>query len=463
MTTNNPRTPSAHILVVDDEPGMREFLEIMLVKNGYRVTACAAARQGLERMKTATFDLVISDISMPEMSGIDLLPLVRERSPGTEVIMITAFASPETAIRAMKLGAYDYITKPFNLDAILLTIDKALKNSRLQRENRELRRELEQRYGFASLIGKSPAMTRVFELIERVAPSKANILVTGKSGTGKELVARAIHFTGPRKDRPFITVNCGAIPEQLMESEFFGHEQGAFTGAVKARDGYFAAADGGTIFLDEVGEIPLPLQVKLLRVVQERRFSRIGSTAEREVDVRLIAATNRDLEAAVAAGDFREDLFYRLNVIKIDLPELRQRSDDIPLLARHFLQKYNREYGRNLAGFTPEAMKILLGHTFPGNVRELENIVERGVIMESGENITPDSLPPGLNRRTPASCAGIVLPGEGIELEILVAELECSLIRQALERRGGSITEAAKLLGLSFRSLRYRLEKYRLN
>jgi two-component system response regulator PilR (NtrC family) len=463
MTKKELQSPTAHILVVDDEPGMCEFLEIMLRKHNYQVTACLSAHQALKYLEAEAFDLVISDISMPEMSGIELLGLIRERSPGTEVIMITAFASPETAIRAMKLGAYDYITKPFNLDAILLTIDKALKNSRLQRENRQLRRELEQRYGFGNLIGKSPAMTRVFELIERVAPSKANILVTGKSGTGKELVARAIHFSGPRKDRPFITVNCGAIPAQLMESELFGHEQGAFTGALKARDGYFAAADGGTIFLDEVGEIPLPLQVKLLRVIQERRFSRVGSTTEREVDVRIIAATNRDLEAAVTENGFREDLFYRLNVIRIDLPELRQRSDDILLLARHFLQKYNREYGRNLTGFTPEAMKILLSYNFPGNVRELENIVERGVIMASGENITPDSLPPGLDRPTPASGAGITLPAAGIELDHLVAELECSLIRQALERSGGTITEAAKLLGLSFRSLRYRLEKYQLN
>ena len=293
-----------------------------------------------------------------------------------------------------------------------------------------------------------------------MAQTRANILVTGESGTGKELVARAIHYTGPRKDQPFVTVNCGAIPEQLMESEFFGHEKGAFTGAIKTRDGYFAAADSGTIFLDEIGEIPPALQVKLLRVIQEKSFMRVGSTVERAVDVQVVSATNRDLESAVSEGSFREDLFYRLNVITIDLPPLRERSSDIPLLARHFLQQYNQEYGREIDDISQEAINIMLNYGFPGNVRELENIIERGVIMETGTVITPASLPPVLTRpATNGTVIGLRLPEDGLDLEKTLAELEHQLINQALERCDHNKTKAAKLLGLSFRSFRYRQKK----
>ncbi len=452
--------PRARLLIVDDEASMCEFLEIILEKNGYQVSSRQSARAAVKDIDTGTFDLVISDINMPEMSGLELLQLIKQKSPSTEVIMITAYASTDTAIQAMKRGAYDYITKPFNNDEILLTIKKALKNSQLQRENQRLQQELEKRYGFGNLIGKSPAMLKVYELIQRVAQTRANILVTGESGTGKELVARAIHYTGPRKDKPFVTVNCGAIPEQLMESEFFGHEKGSFTGAIKTRDGYFAAADGGTIFLDEIGEIPPALQVKLLRVIQEKSFMRVGSTVERAVDVQVLSATNRDLESAVSEGSFREDLFYRLNVIKIDLPPLRERDSDIPLLARHFLQKYNQEYEHSIGDISQDAINILLNYSFPGNVRELENIIERGVIMETGESITPASLPPSLTR--PAingTRVGLRLPAEGLDLEKTLAELEHQLINQALERCDHNKTKAAKLLGLSFRSFRYRLEK----
>ena len=452
--------PAARLLIVDDEAGMCEFLEIMLQKNGYQVCSRQSAREAVKDLETGTFDLVISDINMPAMSGLELLRLIKEKSPGTEVIMITAYASPETAIEAMKRGAYDYITKPFNNDEILLTIEKALKNSQLQRENRQLRQELEKRYGFGNLIGKSPAMLKVYELIRRVAQTRANILVAGESGTGKELVARAIHYTGPRKDKPFVTVNCGAIPEQLMESEFFGHEKGAFTGAIKAKDGYFAAAEGGTIFLDEIGEIPPALQVKLLRVIQEKSFMRVGSTVEQEVDVQVVSATNRDLEDEVNTGNFREDLFYRLNVITIDLPPLRERSSDIPLLINHFLQKYNREYGRDIGSVSREALNLLMNYSYPGNIRELENIIERGIIMETGASITPASLPPTLTRpETNGTGAGLRLPPEGLDLEKTLAEMERRFIHQALERCGHNKTKAAKLLGLSFRSFRYRLEK----
>ncbi|MBW1645906.1 MAG: sigma-54-dependent Fis family transcriptional regulator [Deltaproteobacteria bacterium] len=449
------------LLVVDDEAGMAEFLEIMLSRQHYRVTVTTSARRAAALIGEQTFDLVISDISMPEMSGLELLRLVKEKSPATEMVMITAYASSETAIEAMKCGAYDYITKPFNNDEILLTIRKALENSRLQRENRRLQAELEKKYGFGNLIGKSPAMLRVYELIKRVAPVKANVLLTGESGTGKELVARAIHYAGPRKDRPLITVNCGAIPEQLLESEFFGHEKGAFTGADRARQGYLAAADGGTVFLDEIGELPPALQVKLLRVIQEKRFTPVGSTRELAVDIQLISATNRDLEAEVAAGNFREDLFYRLNVIRIDLPPLRERSLDIPLLARHFLDRYAREYQRPLTGFTPEALQCLAAYHYPGNVRELENIVERAVVLETGELLTPASLPAALGGRSDSPETSLYrLPDAGLDLEATVAELEKELIRQALERCGHHKTKAAALLGLSFRSFRYRLEKY---
>jgi two-component system response regulator PilR (NtrC family) len=451
---------AARLLIVDDEASMCEFLEIILQKNGYQVSSRQSARKAINDLETGTFDLVISDINMPEMSGLELLSTVKEKSPSTEVIMITAYASTDTAIQAMKRGAYDYITKPFNNDEILLTIEKALKNSQLQRENQRLQQELEKRYGFGNLIGKNPAMLKVYELIQRMAQTKANILVTGESGTGKELVARAIHYTGPRKDKPFVTVNCGAIPEQLMESEFFGHEKGSFTGAIKTRDGYFAAADSGTIFLDEIGEIPPTLQVKLLRVIQEKSFKRVGSTVEQAVDVQVVSATNRDLENAVCEGNFREDLFYRLNVIKIDLPPLRERGSDIPLLARHFLQQYNQEYEREIDDISQEATTIMLNYSFPGNVRELENIIERGVIMETGTVITPASLPPALTRPAAnGTGVGLRLPEGGLGLEKTLAELEHQLINQALERCDHNKTKAAKLLGLSFRSFRYRLEK----
>ncbi len=460
MLSSPNANPRAQLLIVDDEVSMCEFLEIILQKNGYQVSSRQSARAAIKDLETGTFDLVISDINMPEMSGLELLQLIKEKSPSTEVIMITAYASTDTAIQAMKRGAYDYIIKPFNNDEILLTIEKALKNSQLQRENRRLQQELEKRYGFGNLIGKSPAILKVYELIQRVAQTRANILVTGESGTGKELVARAIHYTGPRKDQPFVTVNCGAIPEQLMESEFFGHEKGAFTGAIKTRDGYFAAADSGTIFLDEIGEIPPALQVKLLRVIQEKSFMRVGSTVERAVDVQVVSATNRDLESAVSEGSFREDLFYRLNVITIDLPPLRERSSDIPLLARHFLQQYNQEYGREIDDISQEAINIMLNYGFPGNVRELENIIERGVIMETGTVITPASLPPVLTRpATNGTVIGLRLPEDGLDLEKTLAELEHQLINQALERCNHNKTKAAELLGLSFRSFRYRQKK----
>ncbi len=452
-----------HLMVVDDEQSMCDFLEIALQRNGYRVSCFNDAFAAVQALEKENFDLVICDLKMPGMNGLEMLRTIKKKSPATEIIMITAFASTNTVIEAMRCGAFDYISKPFKIDEILLTVEKALKNSQLQRENQRLQRELEKRFGFDNLIGKSRPMLEVYKLIKQVAPTKTNILICGESGTGKELVARAIHFSGPHKKRPFIAVNCAAIPEQLLESELFGHTRGAFTGAVNQTEGYLAAADGGTLFLDEIAEIPPALQVKILRVLQEKSYQKIGSPREYSLDLQFIAATNRDLEKSVARGEFRQDLFYRLNVIRIDLPPLRERAGDIPLLLDHFLQIYNREYGRKLKGFSPEALEVLINYDYPGNVRELENLVERCVVLAGDQNEIPlASLPPALRQQERNPLHPARLPEEGLDLEKVVADLEIELIHQALERSGGNKTKAAELLGLSFRSFRYRLQKYGL-
>ena len=452
-----------HIMVVDDEQSMCEFLEIILLRNGYRVSCFTDAFAAVTSLETESYDLVISDIKMPSMSGLELLRTVKKRTPTTEIIMITAFASTTTVIEAMKNGAFDYITKPFKVDEILLTIEKALKNSQLQRENLRLRQELEKRFGFDNLIGKSPSMIAIYEIIKQVAPTKTNVLICGESGTGKELVARAIHFSGPQKDKPFVAVNCAAIPEHLIESELFGHTKGAFTGAVSNTEGYLTAADGGTLFLDEIAEIPPALQVKILRVIQEKRFQKVGNPKEISVDLQFIAATNRDLQVAVSSGEFREDLFYRLNVIRIDLPPLRQRQEDIPLLLKHFLQHYCHEYNREINSFSPEATQALMNYDYPGNIRELENIIERCVVLDSGDGIiTHSTLPAVVQQKSQTELTTTKLPEEGLDLEDVVARLETDLIEQALKQCNGNKTRAAELLGLTFRSLRYRLEKYGL-
>ena len=458
---NNNR--NLHIMIVDDELSMCEFLEITLQREGYRVSSFTDALEAVASLERENYDLVISDLKMPGLSGLEMLRTVKKKSPATESIMITAFASTSTVIEAMKCGAFDYITKPFKVDEIVITVEKALKNSQLQRENQRLQKELEKRFGFDNLIGKSPPMLAVYELIKQVAPTKTNVLICGESGTGKELVARAIHFSGSQKDRPFVAVNCAAIPEHLLESELFGHLRGAFTGAVSDTGGYLEAAHGGTLFLDEIAEIPPALQVKILRVIQEKRYQKVGSPKEVSVDVQFIAATNRDLEAAVESGEFRQDLFYRLNVIRIDLPPLRRRPEDIPLLLNHFLQIYSREYQRRIRDFSPEATRALVNYSYPGNVRELENIVERCVVLSSGSETVPlSSLPPALQGFTRNGTAEILLPDEGLNLEEVVSSLEIGLIRQALQRAANNKTRAAELLGLSFRSFRYRLEKYGL-
>ncbi len=396
---------------------------------------------------------------MQGASGLDLLHHVKQKAPRTEVIVVTAYASYDSALEAMKAGAYDYLKKPFKIDEILLVCNRALERHRLALENEELKRRLSATVQFGKIVGRSQAMRRVFDLIEKVAASRSNILVTGESGTGKELVARAIHERSPRSSAPFLAVNCGAIPGNLLESELFGHVRGSFTGADKDRPGMFREAEGGTLLLDEVGELDQSLQVKLLRVLQERRIRPVGSDRELSVDVRVIAATNRDLADLVREGRFREDLYYRLNVIEIQVPPLRERREDIPLLVDHFCRKYAQESGKSVDGFSPEAMKKLVEHDFPGNVRELENLVERAVILASGDWIQPEDVVASARHTEDGSLSLATVRDRGWTLDDALGDLESRLIREALDSTGGNRTEAAKLLGISFRSLRYRLDK----
>ena len=449
------------ILVVDDELSMREFLQIMLQKQGYQVATASQGEEALALLDRKNFDLVICDIMMPRVDGMQVLRQVKEADPQAQVVMITAFASTESAVEAMKLGAYDYITKPFKVDEIKLVIANALERSRLVRENVRLRQELKVRYSFENLIGASPPMLEVYELIRQVAPTRSNILISGESGTGKELVAKAIHFLSPRKEKPFITVNCGAIPGELMESELFGHKKGAFTGAYQHKKGLFEIADQGTVFLDEIGEIPPPIQVKLLRAIQDKTFKAVGGLEDVSVDVRVIAATNRNLEAAVAQGQFREDLYYRLNVISLRVPPLRERKEDIPLLAQHFLDQYSKELGKSVKKISREAEALLQAYDYPGNVRELENIIERAVALEKSDAILPETLPEFLRHppESPAALAEVGFPEQGLSLDATMEEIERRLLTEALRRTGGVKKDAAELLGISFRSFRYRLAK----
>jgi two-component system, NtrC family, response regulator PilR len=452
------------ILIVDDERSLREFLEILLRKDGHEVVIAGGGEAAIAEVERGPeFDLVLTDLMMPGISGMAVLEGVKERHPDTQVLIMTAYATADTAIEAMKKGAFDYLQKPFKVDEIQVVIEKALAQRRLIEENRALRAQVHKQYSFHNIIGRSGRMQQVFELVRRVADTRTSVLITGESGTGKELIAKAIHHNSRRRDAPLITVNCGAIPENLMESEFFGHVRGAFTGAHANKTGMFAAADGGTIFLDEIGELPMLLQVKLLRVLQERRIRPVGANQEVGVDVRVLAATNQDLEEAIREARFREDLYYRLNVIRIEMPALRQRREDVPLIARHFLRRYREEMGKDIGDFESGAMQALLGYDYPGNVRELENIVERAVTLEASRLIRRDNLPPWMLRPRGAAGAlgaGLELPEEGLDLEGLLAELEKSLLGQALERTAGHRTEASRLLQISFRSIRYKLDKY---
>ena len=455
----------ARILVCDDEESIREFLEIMLRKEGYEVTCAEDGQKALDILKKKSFDMVISDMQMPNMTGMELLKNTKEQYPDMTFMMITAFGTAETAVEAMKLGAYDYLTKPFKIDEVRLNIANALRSKNLEVENRVLKKELKQEYSFQNLVGNSETMHRIYEMVRRVSQTPTNVLITGESGTGKEMVAKAVHYNGPLKDKPFVTVNCGAIPESLMESEMFGHKKGSFTGAIADKSGLFEVADGGTLFLDEVGELPLTIQVKLLRAIQERVIRRVGGTEDTKIEVRIIAATNRDLEQMVKTGEFRQDLFYRLNVINIKTPSLRERSDDIPLLANHFLKKYNDRLGKNIGGISADAMELLKKYDYPGNVRELENIIERTVALEGGATILPESLPPFVNTpngRKMASSNEIQVTAEGVDLDKIMGQIEKELLVKAIHTAGGVKKKAAKLLNITFRSMRYRVEKYNL-
>jgi two-component system response regulator PilR (NtrC family) len=434
---------------------MREFLEIFFRGEGFEVVTAPGVREATLAVEADDFDVVISDVQMPGGSGIDLLRTIKEIAPETVVVMITAFATTETAIEAMKQGAYDYVTKPFQVDELRLVLEKALEKKLLTDENARLRGELTRN---RSLVGTSPAMQHVYDLMSQVATTKTNVLLSGESGTGKELAARGIHEQSGRAAGAFVAVNCGAIPENLLESELFGHVKGAFTGAVADKDGLFEVADGGTLFLDEIGELPHGLQVKLLRVLQEKTVRRVGGNRDEAVDVRIIAATNRDLHVEAMEGRFREDLYYRLNVIQIPLPPLRVRREDIPLLVQHFVEKYATDLDKSIAGISDEAMEKILQHDFPGNVRELENTIERAVALTRSETIPADVLPAAILRPEPRGSVSL-LPAEGAQLDEILADYERGLIREALSRTAGVKKRAAKLLGVTFRSFRYRLDK----
>jgi two-component system response regulator PilR (NtrC family) len=460
------------ILVVDDEQSMREFLAICLRRAGHEVTLAKSGNEALDKLRSKRFDLVLTDLKMPgDLDGLGILKAIKsgavryQAAPGItpamidpEVILVTAYATADTALAAMKQGAYDYLTKPFQIDEINAVISRALEKRALVQENLALRDQVAGRVRLASLLGKSRAMQKVFELITKIHSTKTNVLITGESGTGKELVARALHSEGARAKTAFIAVNCGAIPEELMESELFGHKKGAFTGAVSDHLGMFQEADGGTLFLDEIGELSPPLQVKLLRALQERKVKPVGASDEVEVDVRVIAATNRDLEAEVARGAFRPDLYYRLNVVEIRIPPLRLRREDIPLLAEHFLKRFGAEHGRALH-LTNEAMRRLESYDFPGNVRELENIIERAVALSSGPAIGVTDLPDVKPSKQIVESPSAELPADGVDLDRILSDYERAWVMRALEQCGGVRKRAAALLGISFRSLRYRLEK----
>ena len=454
----------ADILVVDDDQGMREFLEIMLTREGYDVVAVPGGREAISRCRKKKFDLVITDLKMPRMDGISLLKQIKEVSPEAMVIVVTAYASGETALAAMKEGAYDYLEKNFDLNDLKSLVEKALSQRGAGRDEARFIKEVENSPSYSGMVGKSKEMRKVYSLIRRVADTSANVLILGESGTGKELVARSIHENSTRKGKPFVVINCGGIPEQLLESELFGYTKGSFTGAYADKAGLFEAAHRGTLFLDEVGELSPFLQVKLLRAVQEKTFRRIGGCEDITVDVRIISATNRNLEKKVKDLEFREDLYYRLNVIPIRIPPLRDRKEDIPWLVEHFIEKYSREAGREVKKISAYALELLVNYPFPGNVRELENIIERSVAMETSNIILPETLVISETGEWGASReASDDIPDEGICLAEALAHYERRLIERALKKADGSKTRAAKYLNISFDSLRYRLEKLQMD
>ncbi len=440
------------ILVVEDEEKLRRVIELQLMTAGFDVDKAATAEDGLKVVDRA--DLVLTDLKLPNMDGLEFLALIRRQNSQVPVVMMTAFGSVETAVESMKAGATDFLLKPFSLDHLMQVVRKALEMRDLRDENRKLKAELGRRYEFDNIIGRSEAMQEIFATIERVGPTRATVLLAGESGVGKDLIARAIHFHSPRRDRPLVKINCTAIPENLMESELFGYEKGAFTGAQTSKPGKFEQADTGTVFLDEIGDVPAAIQVKLLRILQEREFERLGSNVTRHIDVRVVAATNQDLRAALEQGTFREDLYYRLNVVPLNIPSLRERKQDIPFLANHFIKKLAPETGCRVESITDAAMEKLMAYHWPGNVRELENVIERSLVMcGSTELDASDIKLENAPRPRPQNHDGSHFLPEGMTLD----QYEQEIIREALRRADGNKSQAARLLGLTRNALRYRL------
>jgi two-component system, NtrC family, response regulator PilR len=448
----------AKILVVDDDQGMREFLEIMLTREGYRVSNASDAGKALGRCRKEKFDLIITDLKMPKMDGIGFLREVKEIAPETMVILITAYASGETAVTAMKEGAYDYIEKDFAIDDLKRIVRNALAAKGLKQEDAQFLKEVEEAVGFGEMVGNSREMVKVYATIKKVADTPANVLILGESGTGKELVAQAIHGNSSRRNMPFVVINCGGIPENLLESELFGYIKGSFTGAYSDKAGLFEIAHGGTVFLDEITQLPRLLQVKLLRVVQEKTFRRIGGADDIHVDVRIVSATNQNLAETVKTGSFREDLYYRLNVIPLHLPPLRERKEDIPVLTKHFINKYSHEFGKEIKTISAYALELLMQYPFPGNIRELENIIERSIAMEASNIILPENLIL-TKEMSDKGIFPVEMSDIGLDLNDELAKFEKRLIEQALEKAAGSKTRAAELLRISYDSLHYRSEK----
>ncbi|KPJ75383.1 MAG: histidine kinase [Deltaproteobacteria bacterium SG8_13] len=452
------------LLVIDDEQNMRHMLSVMLKKSGYRVETAADGLEGLAALDKKHYDFILCDIKMPNMGGMEFLESAREKLQDTTVIVMSAYGSIDTAIEAMKLGAYDYISKPFKSDEVHLTLKKAEERESLKKENlllKERIRKIGRENRFGNMIGKSKPMQSVFQLAEKVAQYDTTVLITGESGTGKELIARGIHFQGRRSNGPLVPVNCGGIPETLLESELFGYVKGAFTGADKNKKGLFEEAQGGTIFLDEIGELPMSLQVKLLRVLQENEIRPVGGAKTRQVDARVIAATAKNLEEEIGRGNFREDLFYRLNVMPIQIPPLRDRAEDIPLLCQAFIGRFNRSLKRRIAEVSPAALSHLMKHGWPGNVRELENAIERAMVFAEGKQLKPEHFPPEIGKGTQADPVGGLIAG--FSLKEAQRVLEKKLIVKALEETGGNRTRAAKLLEISHPSLLSKIKTYKID
>ena len=450
------------ILVIDDEKNMRHMLAVLLEKEGYAVATAGDGKEGLDLAGETYFDVILCDLKMPVMDGMTFLEKFQEMKLESTVIVMSAYGTLDTAIEAMKRGAYDYVSKPFKADEILLTLRKAEERERLRRENRRLQQSIQERYSFANMIGRSPAMQEIFGTISKVAEYKTTVLITGESGTGKELIARAIHYHSPRAENPLVTVNCGAIPESLLESELFGHRKGAFTDAIRDKRGLFEEAHGGSIFLDEIGELPRSLQVKLLRVLQEEEIKWLGDTRPIKIDVRVLAATTKDLASEVKAGRFRDDLFYRINVLQVTVPPLRERAGDIGLLVQHFVDKTAKRLGLQVDQVNPTVQRALQRYLWPGNVRELENVIERAMVMAGGGTIELEDLPPALHEAQAQNSA--LLPDDGtLSIKQASRRLERELIRRALEKTGGNRTQAARLLEISHPALLYKIKEYGLN